>query len=75
MTYGTPDTSFGDYLDTIIDMRKKNVLCDVCDKYIKVDECQNCDHSKNGYCVLFRVQAEKDALAVNMSTPQNRIEN
>ena len=59
-------TEYEDYLDAIIDMRKTNILCDVCDKYIKVNECQSCDHIGNSYCVLFRVQCEKDALVVNM---------
>lgn len=59
---------YEDYLDAIIDARKRTRLCDVCGKFIKINECQSCDHSKNGYCVLFRVQAEKDALIVNMRT-------
>lgn len=63
---------YDDYLDAIIDARKRNVLCEVCGKFIKVNECQTCEHSKNGYCVLFLVQAEKDALAVNMHKPINK---
>jgi recombinational DNA repair protein RecR len=59
-------SDYEDYLDAIIDNRNNNRLCEVCDKYVKVNECQSCDHAKNGYCVLFRVQAEKDALEFNM---------
>ncbi len=59
-------SDFDDYLDAVIDARKRNVLCDVCGKFIKVNECQHCERSKNGYCVIFRVQAEKDALTYNM---------
>lgn len=54
--------------DAVISLRKTTRLCDVCNKYIKINECQTCDHSKNGYCVLFRVQAEKDALEFNMKS-------
>jgi hypothetical protein len=60
------ETPYDEYLDAIIDMRKRNVLCDACGNFIRIDKSVTCEHPNNGYCALFRAQAEKDAVDVGM---------
>jgi len=48
-------------------MKKKNktsIWCKVCTK--NVCKSSTCEHPKNGYCELFRMQAAKDAKEFNM---------
>jgi hypothetical protein len=57
------DSDYEEYLDAIISHREKHPWCEVCDKCVKFDTC---DHPKNGYCALFRLQAKKDSKEFNM---------
>jgi len=43
--------------------------CEVCQEQ-KMDG-DTCDHPKNGYCQLFRLQAIEDKFMVNMHKPKN----
>lgn len=53
-----------DLVGAVIAFREAHPWCEVCDKCVKFDTC---DHPKNGYCALFRLQAAKDAIEFNMS--------
>jgi len=43
--------------------------CEVCKRARTLDE--HCEQPKNGYCLLFRLQAILDREAVNMAQPKN----
>lgn len=62
-----------DILDAVAKMRLTNHWCTVCGKTIKTDRQESCDHPKNGYCVLFRFQAEKDKVTHNMAAPRHEV--
>lgn len=59
-----------DIYSAVADYRKNHPWCEVCDKCVKFDTCE---HPKNGYCALFRLQAAKDMIEFNMRKPINQI--
>jgi hypothetical protein len=59
-----------DLYDAVIDFRKNHPWCEVCDKCVKFESC---DHPKNGYCSLFRIQAEKDKVSYNMHEKSEKL--
>lgn len=50
-----------DLVGAVIAFREAHQWCEVCDKCVKFDTC---DHPKNGYCALFRLQSAKDMLEI-----------
>lgn len=60
------ETPHDEYLDAIIEMRKKNIHCEACGNFIRIDKCLTCEHPNNGYCALFRAQSVKDRVDVGM---------
>lgn len=45
---------------------KNFISCELCDHHPK--DWDTCEHPKNGYCALFRLQAAKDMVEFNMKT-------
>lgn len=59
------DEDEDDLYSAVIDFRKNHPWCEVCDRCVKFDTC---DHPKNGYCALFRLQTDKDKVSYNIKT-------
>lgn len=59
-----------DIYDAVIALRKAKPYCEVCGNYVRI-ATETCDSPKNGYCVLFRAQAENDKVTFNMAKRVN----